>query len=532
MRHFAKLFLALDQTTQTNLKVEAMVHYLQQVNDEDKLWMITILSNRHRFKRSIKTSDLQAWFMSLEEIPVWLFEESYQMVGDVVETIALVLPKAKTQSKRSLTEWIHFVRQLHDVTEAEKWDGIHTSWQGLSSIERLVFNKFITGSFRITIPQKLLVRALAQFTQVDENIVAHRLTGNWHPDEDSFEALMFSDHPQDNHAQPYPFQLANNLELEVSTLGQPEAWQAERIWDGIRGQIILRGGEIFLWSEAEELITNKFPEYHILKEILPEGTVLDGEILPFKAGKPLALNVLQTRIGRKNVTKKLIKDMPVVFMAFDLLEWEGVDISTHPLEYRQQLLEALIAKTAQNSVLMLSDVLTFQSWEALDLERKKARQYFSKGILLKRKDAPYLNLPEHNDWWQWKVDPLVIDTVMIYAQKGPGHGTNAYTHYTFAVWDGDQLIPFTKASSGLTETEIQAIDAFVKKNTVERFGPVRSINPELVFEIAFEDIQASKRHKSGVTLRAPHIKHWHKDKHKAAANTLVDLHQMLKEYGA
>ncbi|MEL6924975.1 MAG: cisplatin damage response ATP-dependent DNA ligase, partial [Bacteroidota bacterium] len=368
-------------------------------------------------------------------------------------------------------------------------------------------------------------------TGIEENVLAYRLMGNWTPDKTTFEDLILSENPTDDLSKPYPFYLAYALEGEAQELGDRSEWQAERKWDGIRGQIIVRDAQVFVWSRGEELVTDKFPEYQILAKALPNGTVIDGEILPFRDGQPLSFNVLQTRIGRKNVTKKILEKAPVILMAYDLLEYNGTDIREQPLSYRRERLEEIISQNDSHGILLLSDVLPETSWQELAYERERSREFFSEGLMLKHKSSTYRVGRKKGDWWKWKVDPLVIDAVMIYAQRGHGRRANLYTDYTFAVWDDDRLVPFTKAYSGLTDKEFNQVTAFVRKNTVERFGPVRSVKPELVFEIAFEGINASPRHKSGVALRFPRMSRWRTDKKPEEANTLDDLKQMLTQYG-
>jgi DNA ligase-1 len=376
----------------------------------------------------------------------------------------------------------------------------------------------------------MMTKALARYLDKDEASIAHRLMGNWHPDDTSFDALLRSDDQGDDLSKPYPFYLAYALEEAPSELGDPAEWQAEWKWDGIRGQVIVRDGQCYVWSRGEELVTNKYPEYEAFAQQLPDGTVIDGEILAYRDGAPLNFHVLQTRIGRKTVGKKILQDAPVVFMAYDLLEWEGKDIRNEALSQRRKLLEGLV-NHADTEALLLSPVVSFDNWQALTETRTKSRAHHAEGLMLKRKNAPYQVGRKRGDWWKWKVDPLTIDAVMIYAMRGHGRRANLYTDYTFAVHDGDQLVPFTKAYSGLTDKEFREVDAFVKQNTIERFGPVRSVKAELVFEIAFEGIAESKRHKSGVALRFPRMKRWRKDKKAAEANTMEDLKALLKQYG-
>jgi DNA ligase 1 len=316
------------------------------------------------------------------------------------------------------------------------------------------------------------------------------------------------------------------LEGEVTDLGEPEEWYAERKWDGIRGQIIVRARELFVWSRGEELVTDKYPEYAVMLDLLPDGTVIDGEIMPFKDEMPLSFNHLQTRIGRKSLSTKLLKEVPVAFIAYDVLEFRGEDIRTKPMHERRAILEDLCS--VKSSVLRLSQLVPYTTWDELAFERSRSRDFLSEGIMLKRKQSIYRDGRRRGDWWKWKIDPFTVDAVMIYAMRGHGRRANLYTDYTFAVWDNEQLVPFTKAYSGLTDDELREVDRWVKQNTLERFGPVRSVKPLLVFELAFEGIAKSSRHKSGIALRFPRIKRWRKDKNIAEANTLTDLLQLLE----
>ena len=400
----------------------------------------------------------------------------------------------------------------------------------MNSKEKFVFNKLITGSFRIGVSQKTIVNALAKTLDISPSVIAHRISGNWDPSTTSFNELLGESASVTDFSKPYPFYLAYAIDDTVDSLGDTNLWQAEWKWDGIRGQMIKRNNELFVWSRGEELMTEKFPEYFILKDLLPDGIVLDGEIIPAVDGKPLPFAVLQTRIGRKNISKKQLQDAPISFFVYDLLEYHYEDWREKPLSERRKKLEEIILPI-QNKAIQLSPIIDFNSWNDLAALRKKSREKNSEGIMLKRKDSVYKVGRKRGDWWKWKIDPLTIDCVMIYAQKGSGRRSNLYTDYTFAVKEGDQLITFTKAYSGLTDKEFAQIDYFVKRNSIEKFGPVRTVKPELVFEIAFEGIAASNRHKSGVALRFPRMSRWRKDKTVDDINTLDDLKEMLKMYG-
>ncbi len=382
----------------------------------------------------------------------------------------------------------------------------------------------------------MMVNALAKTTKVSPSVIAHRISGNWDPSTTLFDELLSEEASGLDASKPYPFYLAYALEENINNLGDPAAWQAEWKWDGIRGQIIKRNNELYVWSRGEELMTEKFPEYHMLSQVLPDGVAIDGEIISLDAVddpiqfSPRPFAVLQTRIGRKNITKKQLQEAPVGFIAYDLLESNGDDIREWPLEERRHQLKLLL-DSIQLNFIHISPLINFSDWDELTDTRTRSRNIGAEGLMLKRKSSTYQVGRKRGDWWKWKIDPLTIDAVMIYAQKGHGRRSNLYTDYTFAVKDGDKLVPFTKAYSGLTDKEFAQIDNFVKRNSLEKFGPVRTVKPELVFEIAFEGIAASNRHKSGVALRFPRMLRWRQDKKPDEINTLEDLKAMLAMYG-
>ncbi|MDE3234819.1 MAG: ATP-dependent DNA ligase [Bacteroidota bacterium] len=533
MKSFAALVIALGASTKTNDKLQALINYFGVADDADKVWVIALFSGR-RPKRSVSTSLLQQWCTELTQMPGWLFQECYHTVGDLAETIALLLPPPQEQLiEYSLTFYIDQLKKMDKEDEEKKKAFITSCWMQMDTSERFVFNKLITGGFRIGISQNMMVNALAKMVQLDAAVIAHRISGNWDPSTTSFTALLNASSASD-HSKPYPFYLAYALEDTLHEIGHPNEWQAEWKWDGIRGQLIHRNNELFVWSRGEELVTEKFPEYYSFKEYLPSGIVLDGEIICMKSTtehsfQPLPFSLLQTRIGRKNISKKQLTEAPVAFIAYDLLEFEGQDIRHKPLVVRRSLLENIINKIPA-SCLQVSPIIYFSDWNELAALRLQARDNGSEGVMLKRKKSVYQAGRRSGDWWKWKIDPLTIDAVLVYAQKGHGRRSNLYTDYTFAVKDGDKLVTFTKAYSGLSDKEFTDVDAFVKKNSLEKFGPVRTVHPELVFEIAFEGIAASNRHKSGVALRFPRISRWRKDKKPDEINTLEDLKRLLHLY--
>ena len=530
MKQFADLVNLLGTSTKTNDKLEALSEYFSSADDKDRVWVIAIFSGR-RPKRIVNSTQLFTWCNELLNLPGWLMAECYHVVGDLGETIALLLPeRTNFHASYPLHYYLETFLKIEKEEESVRKQFILDAWASMTQTERFVFNKLITGSFRIGVSQKTMVNALSRTVQLEASVIAHRISGNWDPATTSFNEILSQDALAIDHSKPYPFYLAYALEDDPSSLGEPHEWQAEWKWDGIRGQIIKRNDELFVWSRGEELMTDKFPEYHSLKEQLPNGIALDGEIMPYHNYLPLSFNVLQTRIGRKNVTKKQLQEAPVAFFCYDVLEYEGSDWRERPLQERRSLVEKLIGEI-NNEALRLSPKVEFSSWEELATIRSGSRDMNAEGVMLKRKSSIYQVGRKRGDWWKWKIDPLTIDAVMIYAAKGSGRRSNLYTDYTFAVRDGDKLIPFTKAYSGLTDKEFAQIDAFVKRNALEKFGPVRTVKPELVFEIAFEGIAASNRHKSGVALRFPRMSRWRKDKKADEINTLEDLKKMLEIYG-
>lgn len=533
MRQFAELVMQLGTSTKTNDKLEALVNYFSVSNDKDKVWVIAIFSGR-RPKRAVNSTQLATYAVELIGLPFWLFEESYHVVGDLAETITLLLPE-KTSTEENTKPLHYYIEQLKAIEKEDEQvrkQFIVHSWMEMNYAERFVFNKLITGGFRIGVSQKLMVNALAKTVQLESSVIAHRISGNWDPSTISFEELLSEHSTSTDWSKPYPFYLAYAIEENEieETLGHPKGWQAEWKWDGIRGQMIKRNGELFVWSRGEELMTEKFPEYHSLQTVLPDGVAIDGEIIPCVDKKPLPFALLQTRIGRKYVTKKQLQEAPIAFFAYDLLEYNGEDWRSKTLDERRTKLEEIVS-SLNHPTLLISPVISFETWEQLAELRKSSREMGAEGFMLKKRSSIYQVGRKRGDWWKWKIDPLTIDCVMIYAQKGAGRRSNLYTDYTFAVKDGDKLVAFTKAYSGLTDKEFAQVDHFVKRNSLEKFGPVRTVKPELVFEIAFEGIAASKRHKSGVALRFPRISRWRKDKKPDEINTLEDLKKMLELYG-
>lgn len=547
MKRFAALYSALDETTKTNEKVAAMVAYFREAEPTDAAWAIHFLTGR-RLKRLIQSGKLRAWAAEAAGLPEWLFGESYDAVGDLAETIALVLPDRSSEAQGSLAFWVeNQVAPLAKADEETQKTLVIGAWNVLGRSERFVFNKLITGAFRVGVSQELVVRALAQVGDLPAPTISHRLMGEWEPTPAFYESLFHEGSGETQVSRPYPFMLAHALEADPTTLGEPDEWLIEWKWDGIRAQVIRRDGQTFVWSRGEELIGDRFPEIAEIGEKLADGTVLDGEILAFRDGNPLPFMELQKRIGRKTLTKKILSEVPVVLVAFDLLEQGGEDIREKPTSERREKLEALVEsfnettpldapavaplfaddETDQPSRLLVATKLKATTWEDFGALRAAAREHNVEGLMIKRLDAPYLVGRKRGLWWKWKIEPLTVDAVLVYAQAGSGKRASLFTDYTFAVWDEEKLVPFAKAYSGLTDEEIGRVDNWVRRNTKEKFGPVRTVEPELVMELAFEGIQLSSRHKSGIAVRFPRILRWRHDKLPKDADRLEDIRKLV-----
>ncbi len=514
MREFSRLYQALDQTTSTNLKVAAMVRYFSAAPARDAAWAVYFLSGR-RMKRLVGPARLRQWLYESVELPDWLVDDTYATVGDLAETIALLTDSARAAPAdgRSLADWLEQeILPLKDLDVEERGRHVKRWWASLEYEQSYLLNKLLTGALRVGVSRTLVARALAEAADLPRPVILHRLMGTWEPSGAFFEALLSPDDGEADVSRPYPFCLASPLDGEEipDDLGGADRWQVEWKWDGIRAQLVRRGGTTFLWSRGEDLITERFPEVRDAAACLADGTVLDGEILAWDAeAGVMDFGALQRRIGRKRVGAKLLAEVPVVFLAYDLLEHRGEDIRHRPMdERRAALLEALPDGAA---ALRLSPVLDAGDWSGYAALRAESRERRVEGLMLKALDSPYGTGRRRGLWWKWKVEPHTVDAVMIYAQPGHGRRANLYTDYTFAVWREDDLVPIAKAYSGLDNDEIRELDRWIRRNTVERFGPVRSVRPEHVFEIAFEGINASSRHKSGVALRFPRIARWRRD---------------------
>lgn len=552
MKAFAELYARLDATTSSNAKLQAMQEYFAEAPPADAAWAVYFLAGG-RPRQGVPTRVLRELATQLAGLSDWLFEESYQAVGDLAETIALLLPESSHASEQGLAWWLEEqLLPLRGLPPAELAERLPPLWAQLDRQSLMVSLKLLTGAFRVGVSKLLVTRALAGLAQIDAKRVAQRLVGytdlSHRPTAQRYLALIAAE-SEDEHAQrggqPYPFFLAHPLQQPLeqfdAVLGAASDWLVEWKWDGIRAQLVKRDGRLWLWSRGEELITERFPELHELAEALPDGSVLDGELVAWKEPatgsgavfgiQPFAL--LQQRIGRKTLSKKLLEEVPAALLAYDLLEWRGEDWRSRPQDERRARLELLVAEVGDGR-LQLSPQLTGSDWQDFARQREASRELGVEGMMLKRRDSLY-GVGRTRDlglWWKWKIDPFSVDAVLIYAQRGHGRRASLYSDYTFAVWDdstpGERvLVPFAKAYSGLTDEEMRKVDAIIRKTTVEKFGPVRSVTPTLVFELGFEGIALSKRHKSGVAVRFPRMLRWRTDKQVEDADTLATLQGLL-----
>ena len=554
MNQFAQLYQQLDQASGTKAREEALRHYFANVSSAEASWAIYVLAGgkiNAGKNRLASTTELRAWLSALVQLPDWMVDDCYRQVGDLAETLALLVeaehrhldaPLSNNQeesqwqlptSDSSLLAWIeNFLLPLaHEPVEMRQ-RAIQTAWLQLSAWPRFVFNKLLTGSLRVGVSKRMLQNSLAPLAGIPAADMAHRLIGEWQPIPAAYDALMHPDLGAQDLNKPYPFYLASPLTDVPEALGAASDWLCEWKWDGIRVQLIRRAGQApYLWSRGEERMDGRFPELEEQALHLPAGVVLDGELLAWddRMALPRPFVALQKRIQKRVPSAKLRSEVPVRILFYDLMEFDGVDWRDRPLQARRQALAALLETTKAHS-LQISPEVVCDEWAQLPELRDQAAAKNAEGLMLKLRSSPYLEGRKRGAWWKWKVDPFTIDAVLVYAQSGSGRRSTLHTDYTFAVWnEAGVLVPVAKAYSGLTDAELSKMDKWIRSHTIERFGPVRSVQPEMVFEIAFEAVNRSSRHKSGVAVRFPRILRWRDDKKAADADNLSALLALCKE---
>jgi DNA ligase-1 len=568
MTRFSLLYDAIDRTTSTNAKVGAMVEYFKSAPPADAAWAAFFLTGR-RLKRLVPYAAINDWTLAATGLEPWVLQECYSVVGDGAETAALVLDQVPSLPSEdvSLSRWVEErILRLRDMDPFAQQRNVTTWWRALDRLQRFLLLKLVTGELRVGVSQTLVVRALAQAANLPKTTIAARLMGEWTPSAEWYGSLLSHERTEDDESRPYPFFLASPLEDPVDTLGGFGEWLIEWKWDGIRAQLIKRSGIVHLWSRGEELITHRFPEIAMAAARLPDGTVLDGEVLAFRDDRPMPFSALQQRIGRQKQVAQLARTVPVVFMTYDILEDRGEDIRTLPLAARRERLEERLKPEPEGEVrpkpnptddfqlvpesisddvgsgfsrtttsippaqdtLRPSPLVSAASWEDLAALRAESRARGVEGLMLKRLTSPYGIGRKRGDWWKWKIEPFTIDAVLIYAQPGSGRRASLLTDYTFGVWHEGELVPIAKAYSGLSNEEIDEMDRWIRRHTQERFGPVRHVEPVHVFELGFEAIAKSTRHRSGIAVRFPRMLRWRKDKKAEEADTLETVQKLLE----
>ncbi len=534
MRAFAALYQRLDRSTSLLEKRAALVDYFRHVPAEDAVWALWLLTGGKvggAKARIANSSELRQWVAQESGLPDWLVEASYDQVGDLAETLALLLDDPPDAAEDvGLAQWIQ--QRLLPVANAppeQRRAVIVAAWRQLPMRERFVFNKLLTGALRVGVSQGLVQKALSELSGLDVSVLAQRMLGFTSPTPGFMQTLLARGPQPGDTTLPYPFFLASALEGDPAALGAIDDWLLEWKWDGIRVQLIRRGNEIVLWSRGEERMDGRFPEIEADLARLAHDAVIDGELLAWRGEdeKPLPFTALQTRIQRRKPGPKVLAQTPVRVLAYDLLELDGQDLREQDLQQRRQLLANLL-KAHDSPLLQLSPQVRLADWQAAAALRNEARQRGVEGFMLKRRQSPYRHGRKRGDWWKWKVDPLTIDAVMLYAQSGHGRRSTLYTDYTFGVWDGDKLVPIAKAYSGLDDKEITELDRWIRAHTTERFGPVRAVEPLQVFELGFEAVNLSARHKSGVAVRFPRILRWRRDKPASEADVLETLRKVAQ----
>ena len=548
MKAFADLYVRLDTTTSNNAKLAALQDYFRVASHADAAWAVYFLAGG-RPRQIVPTKLLRELAIQASGLSEWLFEESYEAVGDLAETISLLLPQSESRSTEGLATLVEDkLLLLRSAPPVELISRLLPLLNQLDRHSQLVCIKLITGSLRVGVSKLLVTRALSAWLNIDAKRIAQRLVGYTdlaaRPTAEHFLRLIAMDsveaEDERDPGQPYPFFLAHPLQIASADfeeqLGPSDRWQIEWKWDGIRAQLVKRKGQLWIWSRGEELVTDRFPELAVLADHVPDGTVLDGEIVVWKDGRVQPFALLQQRIGRKSLSKKILETVPVAMLVYDLLESNGED-SRHEIQsVRRSRLDQIVSECAQPQ-LRISPLLQGDAWPDFERQRINSRDLGVEGLMLKSKDAQY-GVGRTKDvgvWWKWKIEPYRVDAVLIYAQRGHGRRASLYTDFTFAVWDTNdatakrKLVPFAKAYSGLTDAEMRDVDAIVRKHTIEKFGPVRSITPTMVFELGFEGIARSTRHKSGIAVRFPRMLRWRHDKPIEEADTLATLFALLPD---
>jgi len=540
MKAFADLWATLEGQLSEARSAQILARYLQQTSAEDAAWAIYLLCGK-KPKKLLSARELVEYFLQTSGTPGWLFWESDDVVGDVNETIALLndtfMDETASQQNRnenshpqqnSLAFWMeNQLNTLAEVAQSQRPAFLGNCWQKLGYREAFIINRILTGTWKSNLPLKTIAQALSIVSGQEPMTLMHRLKADWLPNKVFYAKLIAEDQPTFQTEQKFSFGEFKPLEeSSIESLGAVEDWWLAWQWEGLRVQCIRRADDCFLWSQNGELVTDRFPELHEMAQKLPEGTILEGVIVACSGQAPLPLADLQPRLGGKSVNRKMMESCPVAFVATDLQLLANEDMRNLPAQQRKTRLAQLA-----NDIgfpLVHFPRIEIDQWAHARKLLQEARQHHAEGLSLQRLNSPYPIQNQQADWWSWKVQPHTINAILLYAKmEMAGRSQKQTTEYTFAVWHEDQLVPVARTGIGLPPEEAELLDGWIRANTYERFGPVRSVEPFHVYEIAFDGITPSKRHKCGFVLREPRIINPRPHTPIEEASRLEDLHRLL-----
>lgn len=505
MKRFAELCAILESTANAREKMAALTVYFQDAPPPDAIWAIRLLLG-WKPSRIATSQTLRRWARECVQFPDWLFEESCAAVGNLLETLALLIPLPDTPGDVPLhVRMQRDLLPLRDLTENEQRAAVSAAWTQMDAQQRFVWNTLLTGGFRPHVSEKTLIRALSAWRGLPTTVLACRLKQEWEPTVAGYRALFSHDIAALDSSQLYPFQRWYEEPPARGASGAIGDWRIDWHRNGMRAQLIKRGSSVFLWSDDHVIVNDTFPEICEAMAAMTDGTVLDGVITAWSADGPLHRAELERRMKRKRLTKKFKHEVPVRYWVYDLLEIQGEDVRTQP--FRQRIHQAAgIIPTEVGSVIHLAEPLEAASWHRLHALRNDARRHGADGVLLRRWTASACPSTRKADQWRvWKADPLTAPVVLVYVQALNAASGQRSVEGTFAAWDGGDLVPVAKTSAGFSDEDVNAIEEFAKQHTVERFGPVRSLKAELVFTLAFDSVSLSTRRKSGLVLHHPRV---------------------------
>jgi DNA ligase 1 len=517
---FAPLLDSLAFTPSRLGKLRLMHEYFMSTPDPDRGWALAALTGELSFA-GVKPAQIRD--LVLERVDAELFSLSHDFVGDLAETVALIWPKKHGANHvPSLSEVVDSMA----VATRDSSGALLGAWlDALDATARWALLKLATGALRVGVSARLAKTALAE----DSTASLDEIEAVWHALHPPYTELFAwlegrAARPELGDRPTFtPLMLAQPLEEDDIPKLSPADYRAEWKWDGIRVELVGRGGERRLYSRSGDDIGAAFPD---LLATLNEDVVLDGELLVMRDGVIAPFNDLQQRLNRKIATSKMIADYPAWLRLYDILERAGEDLRPLPFDERRHRLEQWY-RAAPRTRMDISPLLPFTAWDQLREFRDTARERAIEGLMLKRGDSAYVSGRPKGPWFKWKRDALTVDTVLMYAQRGHGKRSSFYSDYTFGVWREAELVPVGKAYSGFTDEELRRLDRWIRDHTIDRFGPVRAVEPDLVLEVAFDSVHRSTRHKSGLAMRFPRIHRIRWDKPAAEADQVETLAKLV-----